>query len=224
MDEKKKEFYNYVDRMHKKNEEVHKLIEINEKIKNGEIKKLEEWEKVRKNNDICINTLDNINKNKELYYYNLKREISIKKKKLLHLNFLLHDIPEIIKKEKEKYQEYKNESYNKIIKIIEAIDDSYDMNNVDDIWDTLKEYKEKTENINYDIQKIYDEITLLHKDYNQCKYKYQDLNELQNNRNNKLKKISATLQFIKNLKQGLNNKINNEEIRKVLEDMENLYI
>ncbi|SOV74290.1 conserved Plasmodium protein, unknown function [Plasmodium sp. gorilla clade G3] len=224
MDEKKKDFYNYVDRMHKKNEEIHKIIEINEEIKNSEIKKLEEWEKVRKNNDICINTLDNINRNKELYFYNLKREISIKKKKLLHLNILLHDIPEIIKKEKEKYEEYKNESYDKIKKTTEAIEDSYDMSNVDDIWDILKQCRENTENINNDIQKLYDEITLLHKDYNQCKHKYQDLNELLKNRNKKLKKISATLHFIKNLKQGLNNKTNDEEVRKVLEDMQNLYI
>ncbi|SOV21249.1 conserved Plasmodium protein, unknown function [Plasmodium sp. DRC-Itaito] len=224
MDEKKKVFYNYVDGMHKKNEEVHKLIEINEEIKNVEIKKLEECEKVRKNNDICINTLDNINKNKELYYDNFNREISIKKKKLLHLNFLLHDIPETIKKEKEKYEEYKKESYDKIKKITESIEDSYDMSNVDDMWVILKECKENTENTNNDIQKIYDEITLLHKDYNECKHKYQDLNELQKNRNNKLKKISETLHLLKNLKQRLNNKTNVEEIRKALEDIENLYI
>ncbi|CRH00626.1 conserved Plasmodium protein, unknown function [Plasmodium relictum] len=224
MDEKKKNFYNYVDNMHKKNEEIHKEMQIKEKLKNEEQKKIQESEEIIKKNDIYISNIDNINKNKELSYENLKREISIQKSKLKNLKSLLNEFPDAIDKEDEKYDEFKKKSYREINELMNTLESSNGSRNTDEIWEKIKESHKCTEKLNNAIQETYSELAMLNEKYNNSKDEFRDLVELEKNKKKKLKKISVTLQFIQNLKQGVNEKTNNEsDLKKKLEEINDLY-
>ncbi|CRG97820.1 conserved Plasmodium protein, unknown function [Plasmodium gallinaceum] len=224
MDEKKKNFYNYVDNMHKKNEEIHKTMQIKEKLKKEEQKKIEESEEVMKKNDIYMSNVDNINKNKELSYVNLERELSIQKNKLQNLKSLLSELPDAIDKEDEKYKEFKKKSYREINELMNTLESSIGSRSIDEMWDKIKECHNNTEKLNNAIQETYSELSMLNEKYYNSKDEFRDLVELEKNKKKKLKKISVTLQFIQNLKQGVGEKTNNEnDLKKKLEEINDLY-
>ncbi|GAW81512.1 hypothetical protein, conserved [Plasmodium gonderi] len=224
MDENKKVFYNYVDNMHTKNEEIHKILEMKEKIKKEEEKKIEESQRIIKNNQVSINTVENAHKNKELICINLKKEISIQKKKLQNMNALLSELPTVIQGEEDKYNEFKNKSLREIDELKNNLESPFYIRNNDDIWDKIKKCQMNIDQLNNEIQETYNELNLLNTEYNTSKEKFQDLVELERNKNKKLKKISVALQFIQNFKKGTNGKENDEDdLKKKMEEINDLY-
>ncbi|KAI4839775.1 hypothetical protein MKS88_001677 [Plasmodium brasilianum] len=223
MDEKKKDFYNFVDNMHKKNEEMHKILDIKEKIKKEEHKKIEESERLIKNNGIYIDTVDDVQKDKEFSYLNLKKEISMQKRKLQNVSTLLSDLPDSIQGKEQKYEEFKKKSRREINEIMESLESSVYAGSIYEMWDKIKVCQKSTDELNSAIKDTYSELSSLNKEYNDCKDKFQNLLELEKNKNKKLKKISVTLQFIQNLKKGVNEKTNDGDLKKKLEEINDLY-
>ncbi|EUD68167.1 hypothetical protein C922_01185 [Plasmodium inui San Antonio 1] len=224
MDENKKVFYSYVDNMHRKNEEIHKIMDMKEKIKKGEQKKIEESQRIIKNNQVSIDTVDDAHKAKELTCVNLKKEISIQKRKLQMLNTLLGELPDVIQGDEGKYTEFKKKSRKEIGELMKTVESPLYNNSADDVWDKIKECQSNTDQLNSAIYEAHGELALLKTEYNSSKEKFRDLVEVERNKNKKLKKISATLQFIQNLKKGTNGKANDEgDLKKKLEEINNLY-
>ncbi|SCM22017.1 conserved Plasmodium protein, unknown function [Plasmodium chabaudi chabaudi] len=224
MDEKKKDFYTYVDNMHKKNEEIHGILDAKKKIKKDENKKIEESERMIKNNDVYIETIDDIHKNNKLSYLNLKKERFIQKSKLMNLNSMISELPIVMKGEEKKYYEFKQKSQQKINELLETLEPPLYPENIDDLWNKIKECQKYTEQLNNSITEMHNELNIVNKEYVNTKDKFRNLVELEKNKNKKLKKISATLQFIQNLKQGANKKENNEgDLKKKLDEINDLY-
>ncbi|CAD2094711.1 conserved Plasmodium protein, unknown function [Plasmodium vinckei brucechwatti] len=224
MDEKKKDFYTYVDNMHKKNEEIHGILDAKKKIKKEENKKMEESERMIKNNDVYIETIDDIHKNNKLSYLNLKKERFIQKSKLMNLNSMISELPIVMQGEEKKYYEFKQKSQQKINELLETLEPPLYPENIDDLWNKIKECQKHTEQLNNSIMEMHNELNIVNKEYVNAKDKFRNLVELEKNKNKKLKKISATLQFIQNLKQGANKKENNEgDLKKKLDEINDLY-
>ncbi|EDL43489.1 hypothetical protein, conserved [Plasmodium vivax] len=224
MDENKKVFYSYVDNMHRKNEEIHKIMEMKEKIKKEEQKKIEESQRIIKNNQVSIDTVDDAHKAKELTCVNLKKEISIQKRKLQNLNTLLGELPDVIQGEEEKYSEFKKNSRKEIGELMKTLESPLYTGSADDVWDKIKECQSNADQLNSAIYEAHGELAQLNMQYNSSKEKFRDLVEVERNKNKKLKKISATLQFIQNLKKGTNGKANDEgDLKKKLEEINDLY-
>ncbi|CAD2094730.1 conserved Plasmodium protein, unknown function [Plasmodium vinckei] len=224
MDEKKKDFYTYVDNMHKKNEEIHGILDAKKKIKKEENKKIEESERMIKNNDVYIETIDDIHKNNKLSYLNLKKERFIQKSKLMNLNSMISELPIVMQGEEKKYYEFKQKSQQKINELLETLEPPLYPENIDDLWNKIKECQKHTEQLNNSITEMHNELNIVNKEYVNTKDKFRNLVELEKNKNKKLKKISATLQFIQNLKQGANKKENNEgDLKKKLDEINDLY-
>ncbi|KEG02838.1 conserved Plasmodium protein, unknown function [Plasmodium vinckei vinckei] len=224
MDEKKKDFYTYVDNMHKKNEEIHGILDAKKKIKKEENKKIEESERMIKNNDVYIETIDDIHKNNKLSYLNLKKERFIQKSKLMNLNSMISELPVVMQGEEKKYYEFKQKSQQKINELLETLEPPLYPENIDDLWNKIKECQKHTEQLNNSITEMHNELNIVNKEYVNTKDKFRNLVELEKNKNKKLKKISATLQFIQNLKQGANKKENNEgDLKKKLDEINDLY-
>ncbi|CXI59777.1 conserved Plasmodium protein, unknown function [Plasmodium berghei] len=224
MDEKKKNFYTYVDNMHKKNEEIHGILDAKKKIKKEENKKIEESERMIKNNDVYIETIDDIHKNNKLSYLNLKKERFLQKSKLMNLNSMISELPIVMQGEEKKYYEFKQKSQRKINELLETLETPFYPENVDDLWNQIKECQKNTEQLNNSITEMHNELNIVNKEYINTKDKFRNLVELEKNKNKKLKKISATLQFIQNLKQGAYKKENNEgDLKKKLDEINDLY-
>ncbi|CDU18744.1 conserved Plasmodium protein, unknown function [Plasmodium yoelii] len=224
MDEKKKDFYTYVDNMHKKNEEIHGILDAKKKIKKEENKKIEESERMIKNNDVYIETIDDIHKNNKLSYLNLKKERFLQKSKLMNLNSMISELPIVMQGEEKKYSEFKQRSQRKINELLETLETPLYPENVDDLWNQIKECQKNTEQLNNSITEMHNELNIVNKEYVNTKDKFRNLVELEKNKNKKLKKISATLQFIQNLKQGAYKKENNEgDLKKKLDEINDLY-
>ncbi|SBS84701.1 conserved Plasmodium protein, unknown function [Plasmodium ovale] len=224
MDEKKKVFYNYVDNMHRKNEEIHKTLDKQKKRKKEEQKKIEDSERIIKNNDVYIDTVDNIHKNNELNYINLKKEISIQRRKLQSLNTLLCELPELMQEEDKKYDALKKESRREINELMDTLEPRVHSKSPGDMWNKIRDCQKSTELLNNTIKDTNCELALLNKEHCNSRDKLRDLVELEKNKNKKLKKISVTLQFIQNLKQGVHEKTNNEgDLKRKLEEINDLY-
>ncbi|CAD2108114.1 conserved Plasmodium protein, unknown function [Plasmodium vinckei petteri] len=194
MDEKKKDFYTYVDNMHKKNEEIHGILDAKKKIKKEENKKIEESERMIKNNDVYIETIDDIHKNNKLSYLNLKKERFIQKSKLMNLNSMISELPIVMQGEEKKYYEFKQKSQQKINELLETLEPPLYPENIDDLWNKIKECQKHTEQLNNSITEMHNELNIVNKEYVNTKDKFRNLVELEKNKNKKLKKISATLQ------------------------------
>ncbi|KJP88808.1 hypothetical protein AK88_01498 [Plasmodium fragile] len=224
MDENKKVFYSYVDNMHRKNEEIHRIMDMKEKIKKEEQKKIEESQRIIKNNQVSIDTVDEAHKAKELTCVNLKKDISIQKRKLQNLNTLLGELPDVIEGEERKYCEFKKKSRKEIDELMKTLESPPYTNSADEVWDKIKECQSNTDQLNSAIYEAHGELTQLKTKCNSSQEKFRDLVEVERNKNQKLKKISATLQFIQNLKKGTNGKANDEgDLKKKLEEINDLY-
>ncbi|VWU51643.1 conserved protein, unknown function [Hepatocystis sp. ex Piliocolobus tephrosceles] len=223
MDEKKKLLYNYVDQMHKKNEEIHKVLSIKQKNKIKELKKIEESKKMIKNIGVYIDNIDDAQRTSELNYLNLKNEVSIQKFKLENLNTLLEELPLILKKKKEKYDNYKKERFNELDNLMKTSEPSYERSkNIDNKWEDIKACRKKTQLLNNKIKNTNDELAIINKKYINLKYELQDLIQLEKNQNDKLNKIYTILQIIQKLKEGTQN-INEEVLKNSLEEIYSLY-
>lgn len=198
MEDKKKNFYTYIDSLHKKYEEIHNVILDKEKIKQNELQKIEQMKEKIKQNDVTILHLNNLNKNKELGYLAFQRETNIQKNRLDNLKNMLKELPENIIHEEVQYNNFKNktdEDINNLLKSFEVFSNS---TIIEDTLKKIKEAKERTNELNESIQTIYKQIMEMKKNYDKTESDYQELLQMEKRQKKKLRKITTTLQFLEN--------------------------
>lgn len=118
----------------------------------------------------------------------------------------------------------RKKSRKEIGELMKTLESPLYTSSADDVWDKIKECQSNTDKLNSAIYEAHGELALMKTEYNSSKEKFKDLVEVERNKNKKLKKISATLQFIQNLKKGTNERTNDEgELKKKLEEINDLY-
>lgn len=225
MENKKKDFYAYVDTLHTKNEEIHKDIQAKEKIRQIKQNDIEQMKETMKQNEIAIMHLNTVNKNKELTYLNFQREVNIQKTKLQNLQTLLQEIPLNIDKEEKQYLSFKKETQDKINDLLNNFEPFANLNTIEETKKEVKNLQNARNELNELIQEKYKQINNLNDIYDQVESEYQELLQLEKSQKKKMKNVGNALQFAENISKEIKNQRKTSEydllLKKKLEDIYN---